>query len=49
MITALGDSAVNISVRVTTDNDDFWTMNEQLIMDCKTALENAGIEIPFPQ
>lgn len=49
MITALGDSAVNISVRVTTDHDDFWTMNEQLIMDCKTALENAGIEIPFPQ
>ena len=49
MITALGDSAVNISVRVTTDNDNFWTMNEQLIMDCKTALDTAGIEIPFPQ
>ncbi|WP_443937673.1 mechanosensitive ion channel family protein [Pedobacter sp. MW01-1-1] len=49
MVTALMDSSVNISVRVTTDNDNFWTMNEQLIIDCKKALENAGIEIPFPQ
>jgi small conductance mechanosensitive channel len=49
MVTALGDSAVNLSVRVTTDTENFWTMNEQLIIDCKRALDNAGIEIPFPQ
>lgn len=49
MVTELGDSAVNLSVRVTTDNEHFWKMNEALIIDCKTALEAAGIEIPFPQ
>ena len=49
MVTELGDSAVNLSVRVTTDNEHFWAMNEQLIIDCKAALDNAGIEIPFPQ
>lgn len=49
MVTELGDSAVNLSVRVTTDNEHFWTMNEQLIIDCKAALDKAGIEIPFPQ
>ncbi|MFN0291651.1 mechanosensitive ion channel family protein [Pedobacter helvus] len=49
MVTELGDSAVNLSVRVTTDNEHFWAMNENLIIDCKAALENAGIEIPFPQ
>jgi len=49
VVTALGNSSVNLSVRVTTSNDDFWTMNEQLIIDCKKALDEAGIEIPFPQ
>lgn len=49
MVTELGDSSVNLSVRVTTTNDVFWDMQEQLIIDCKAALDNAGIEIPFPQ
>lgn len=49
LVTALGDSSINLSVRVTTDNDNFWTMNERLIIDCKRASDNAGIEIPFPQ
>lgn len=49
VVTELGDSAVNLSVRVTTSNEHFWTMNEQLIIDCKSALDSAGIEIPFPQ
>ncbi|WP_211657574.1 mechanosensitive ion channel family protein [Parapedobacter composti] len=49
MVTQLGDSAVNLSVRVTTSNDKFWEMQEQLIIDCKAALDKAGIEIPFPQ
>lgn len=49
VVTELGDSAINLSIRVTTSNDHFWTMNEQLIIDCKAALDNAGIEIPFPQ
>jgi len=49
VVTQLGDSAVNLSVRVTANNDKFWEMQEQLIIDCKAALDQAGIEIPFPQ
>ncbi|SFU29371.1 small conductance mechanosensitive channel [Pustulibacterium marinum] len=49
VVTELGDSSVNLSIRVTTSNDVFWTMRENLIIDCKAALDNAGIEIPFPQ
>lgn len=49
VVTELGDSAVNLSVRVTTANENFWAMQEQLIIDCKAALDAAGIEIPFPQ
>ena len=49
VVTDLGDSAVNLSVRVTTSNEHFWTMNEQLLIDCKTALDNAGINIAVPK
>lgn len=49
VVTELGDSAINLSVRVTTTNDVFWGMQEELMITCKLALENAGIEIPFPQ
>lgn len=49
VVTELGDSAVNLSVRATTSLDNFWIMNEELIIDCKRALDDADIEIPFPQ
>lgn len=49
VVTELGDSSVNLSVRATTSIENFWTMNEELIIGCKKALDNAGIEIPFPQ
>lgn len=49
VVTELGDSAVNLSIRVTTSNEHFWTMQEQLIIDCKVALDKAGINIPYPQ
>ncbi|MGK6352574.1 mechanosensitive ion channel family protein [Parapedobacter sp. DT-150] len=49
VVTTFGDNAVNLSVRVTTSNENFWTMQEQLLVDCKAALDKAGIEIPFPQ
>lgn len=49
VVTELGDSAINLSIRATTSLDNFWTMNEELIINCKRALDNAGIEIPFPQ
>ncbi|QIY92154.1 mechanosensitive ion channel family protein [Chryseobacterium gallinarum] len=49
VVTELGDSAVNLSVRVSTTSENFWSMNEELIIDCKEALDKAGIGIPFPQ
>ena len=49
VVTELGDSAINLSVRVTTSNENFWAMQEQLIIQCKEDLDKAGIEIPFPQ
>ena len=48
VVTELGDNAINLSVRATTSNENFWTMNEQLLIACKTALDHAGIEIPYP-
>ncbi|WP_294349600.1 mechanosensitive ion channel family protein [Sphingobacterium sp.] len=49
VVNELGDSAITLSVRATTSNENFWTMQEQLIINCKEALDQAGIEIPFPQ
>lgn len=49
VVTELGDSAINLSIRATTSLDNFWAMNEELIINYKRALDNAGIEIPFPQ
>lgn len=34
---------------MTASNDVFWKMHEQLIIDCKETLDEAGIEIPFPK
>ncbi|KFF25157.1 mechanosensitive ion channel family protein [Chryseobacterium vrystaatense] len=49
VVTELGDSSINLSVRATASNENFWAMNEELIITCKMALDQAGIEIPFPQ
>lgn len=49
MVTTLGDSAINLSVRVSATTENFWKLNEELIIDCKEALDRAGIGIPFPQ
>jgi len=49
VVTELGDSAVNLSIRVTSSTENFWAMNEELIISCKEALDKAGIGIPFPQ
>lgn len=49
VVTKLGDSSINLSVRVTAKSSDFWDMLEDLYIQCKEALDAAGIEIPFPQ
>ena len=46
---ALADSSVNMLVRVWCKSGDYWPLKFDLQKDAKEALDNAGIEIPFPQ
>ncbi len=45
----LGDSAVNWSVRVWAKSDEFGDVKQAATRAVKVALDEAGIEIPFPQ
>lgn len=45
----LADSSVNLGVRCWFKNSDFWTGKWRVTENCKYALDNAGIQIPFPQ
>ena len=45
----LADSSVNLGVRCWFNNEDFWAGKWRITENCKYALDNAGIEIPFPQ
>lgn len=49
VLTELGDSSINWSVRVWVKTKDFWDVQDKLTRDVKYALDNAGIGIPFPQ
>jgi small conductance mechanosensitive channel len=48
-VESLGDSAVNILLRVWTARTDWWATKLELIRRCKEALDAGGISIPFPQ
>ena len=45
----LGDSAVDMGIRVWVRNEDFWPAKWKLTEDIKLALDENGISIPFPQ
>ncbi len=45
----LGDSSVNLSVRVWTPSSVWFPVRTQLVQQVKKALDDNGIEIPFPQ
>lgn len=45
----LADSSVNLGVRCWFTNEDFWAGKWRITENCKYALDNAGIQIPFPQ
>jgi len=45
----LGDSSVNIRVRVWTPTSEWYNVRKELLWKIKKALEQAGIEIPYPQ
>ena len=49
LLTDLGDSSVNFSVRGWTKTGDYWTVYSDLLEQIKTDLEAAGCSIPYPQ
>jgi small conductance mechanosensitive channel len=49
VLTGLGGSSIDWSVRVWVNAENYWAVMDQLTRDVKYALDNAGIGIPFPQ
>ncbi len=49
VVSALGDSAVDITTRVWVNAPDYWGLNFDLIEQVKLAFDREGIGIPFPQ
>ncbi|MBU2293728.1 MAG: mechanosensitive ion channel [Gammaproteobacteria bacterium] len=48
-VTGLGDSAINVSLRVWVDTPNFWPVTFAFTEQAKERLTEAGIGIPFPQ
>ena len=48
-VNALGDSSVELALRVWTANAEYWNVRRELTERGKSALEAAGLSIPFPQ
>jgi len=48
-VAALGDSSVDLKVRVWATKEDFWPLNFEALEMIKIAFDEQGIEIPFPQ
>lgn len=48
-VDALGESSVNLSLRLWVGKDDYWPTLRALTENGKSALEAAGLTIPFPQ
>ncbi len=49
LLTDLGDSSVNFSVRPWCHTADYWTVRSDLLEKLKVNLEAAGCSIPYPQ
>ena len=45
----LADSSVNFVVRPWVRSEDYWPTYFDLLENIKIALDDAGIDIPFPQ
>ena len=48
-VTNLGDNSVDLTLNVWTTNDDWWSMQCDLLERFKYALDDNKIDIPFPQ
>jgi small conductance mechanosensitive channel len=49
LVTGLGESSVELSLRCWSERTDFWTLKYELNKNAKLWLDAAGISIPFPQ
>lgn len=49
VVDELGDSAIKLLVRCWFTQDDYWQGKWNVTENCKKALDDAGVEIPFPQ
>lgn len=49
MVTAMGESSVDLVLRGWTMNEDFWGVTFDLNKKVKESIEAAGLTIPFPQ
>lgn len=49
VLTDLGDSSVNYSLRCWCKGTDYWGVKERVTIQAKRELDKAGLEIPFPQ
>lgn len=47
-VSELADSSVNFAVRPWSTSDDYWNVYFDITENVKIALDNAGIEIPYP-
>jgi small conductance mechanosensitive channel len=48
-VAELADSSVNFNVRPWVNAADYWTVRADVIEQVKTAFDENGISIPFPQ
>lgn len=48
-LSGYGDSALEYAIRVWCQNEDYWTVYHDLLERIKTAFDEAGISIPYPQ
>lgn len=48
-VDSLADSSINLGIRCWFNNGDFWNAKWRITENIKYALDEAGIEIPFPQ
>ena len=49
VVSNLGESSVDITTRSWVNSADYWPVYFDLMENCKIALDNAGITIPYPQ
>jgi len=49
VVSELGDSSVNLSLRAWTETANFWRVRGDLTRDIVRVFREAGVEIPFPQ